>query len=117
MKNSDYNEQFLISITQDLELKEDNEDNANTLQDVLDAFNSYPIIEKSRGTVKTKEKFSFQPVPDDLIREIILNLDGSKATSVRDLPSDMLKFTVDEQISFINFSFERGCFPDELKLG
>ena len=55
MKNSDYNEQFLISITQDLELKEDNEDNANTLQDVLDAFNSYPSIEKTRGTVKTKE--------------------------------------------------------------
>ena len=90
---------FLISITQDLELKEDNEGNANTSEDVLDAFNSYPSIERTRGTVKNNEKFSFQPVPEYLIREIILNLDGSKATSVGDISSDILKSTVDEHLS------------------
>ena len=36
---------FFINITQGLELKEDNEINANTLEDVLDAFNSHPSIE------------------------------------------------------------------------
>ena len=90
---------FLISITQDLELKEDNEGNANTSEDVLDAFNSYSNIERTRGTVKNNEKFSFQPVPEYLIREIILNLDGSKATSVGDISSDILKSTVDEHLS------------------
>ena len=67
---------FLSNIT-GLELKEDNEINAITLEDVLDAFNSHPSIETIRRTVKTNEKFSFQPVLEDLVREIILNIDGS----------------------------------------
>ena len=50
---------FFINITKGLELKEDNESNANTLEDVLDAFNSHPSIERIRRTIKTNEKFSF----------------------------------------------------------
>ena len=90
------------------------------MEEVLDAFNSHPSIERIRRTVKTNEKFSFQPIPEDLVRGIILNLDGSKATPVGDIPGDMLKSTVDIHLTFItkiiNFSFENGCFPDELKL-
>ena len=67
---------FFINIT-GLELKVDNEINANTLEDVLDAFNSHPSIETIRRTVKSNEKFSFQPVLEDLVRENILNIDGS----------------------------------------
>ena len=63
---------FFINITKGLELKEDNESNANTLEDVLDVFNSRPSIKRIRRTIKTNEKFSFQPVPEDLVREIIL---------------------------------------------
>ena len=62
---------------------------------MLDAFNSHPSIERIRKTVKTNEKFSFQPVPEDLVRKIILSLDGSKATPVGDISADMLKSTVD----------------------
>ena len=55
-----------------------------------------------------------------MVREIILNLDGSKATPVGDIPSDILKSTVGIYFSFItkiiNVSFENACFPDELKL-
>ena len=55
-----------------------------------------------------------------MVREIILNLDGSIATSVGDSPVNMLKSAVDIHVPFItkiiNFSFEKGCFPDELKL-
>ena len=50
---------FFINITKDVELKEDNESNANILEDVLDAFNSHPSIERIRRTIKTNEKFSF----------------------------------------------------------
>ena len=111
---------FFINITEGLELKEDNESNANTLEDVLDAFNSHPSIERIRRTIKTNEKFSFQPVPEDLVREIILSLDASKATPVGDIPADVLKSTVDIHLPFItkiiNVSFENGRFPDELKL-
>ena len=50
-----------------------------------------------------------------MVREIILNLDGSIATSVGDIPVNMLKSTVDIHVPFItkiiNFSFEKGCFP------
>ena len=68
---------FFINITKGLELKEDNESNANTLEDVLDAFSSHPSIERIRRTIKTNEKFSFQPVPEDLVPEINLRLEGS----------------------------------------
>ena len=61
---------FFINITKGLELKEDNKSNANTLEDVLDASNSYPSIERVRRTVKTNENFLFKPVPEDLVHEI-----------------------------------------------
>ena len=109
-----------VNITKDLELKEDNESNANTLEDTLGAVNSYPSIERIRRTVKTNEKFSFQPVPEDLVHKIILSLDGFKATPVGDIPADMLKSAVYIHLLFItkiiNVSFENSRFPDELKL-
>ena len=90
------------------------------MEDVLDVLDSYPSIERIRRTVKTNEKVSFQPVPEDLIREIILNLNDSKATPVWDILADMVKSTVDIHLRFVtkitNFSYENGCFPDELKL-
>ena len=45
-----------------------------TFEDELDAFNSHPSIERIRRTANNNERFSFQPVPEDLVREIILNL-------------------------------------------
>ena len=55
-----------------------------------------------------------------MLHEIILSLDGSKATPVGDIPVDILKYTVDIHLPFItkiiNVSFENGHFPDELKL-
>ena len=85
---------FFINITKGLDLKEYNERNANTLEDVLNAFNSHSSIKRIRKTVKTNEKFSFETVPEDLVREIILSLDGSQATPSGDTPADMLKSTV-----------------------
>ena len=58
---------------------------------MLDAFSSHPSIERIRRTIKTNEKFSFQRVPEDLVREIILSLDASNATPVGDIPADILK--------------------------
>ena len=111
---------FFINTTKGLKLKEDNASNVNTLKDVLDAYNSYSSIARIGRIVKTNEKFSFQPVPEDLVREIILNLDDSNATLVGDIPVDMLKSTVDIHLPFIikmiHVSFEYICFPDELKL-
>ena len=111
---------FFINLTKGLGLKEDDESNANTLEDVLDGFTSHSSIERIRRTVKTNEKFSFQPVREDLVCKIILSLDGSKATPVGDIPTDVLKSTVDIHLPFItkiiNVSFGNGRFSDELKL-
>ena len=55
-----------------------------------------------------------------MVREIILSLDGSKATPVGDISADMQKSTVDIHLPFItktiNLSFENDCFSDKQKL-
>ena len=66
------------------------------------------------------KKFSFQQVTEEHVRQVILSIDGSKATPVGDMPADMVKITPDIHLplitKFINLSFENGCFPDDLKL-
>ena len=48
---------FFINITKDLELNEDNSRNVNTLEDVLNVFNTHQSVERN---IKISEKFSFQ---------------------------------------------------------
>ena len=49
-----------------------------------------------------------------------MNLDGSKATPVGDIPIDMLKQTIDIHLpimtQIINMSIDNNCYPDDLKL-
>ena len=49
-----------------------------------------------------------------------MNLNGSKATSVGDIPTDMLKQTIDIHVpimtQIINISIDNHCYPDDLKL-
>ena len=70
---------FFINITKDLKLKKDSKGKVNSLEDVLKAFESHPIIEKIKKAINTTEKFSFGDVKDDEVRKFIMNLDGSKA--------------------------------------
>ena len=68
----------------------------------------------------TNEKFSFKFVTEDLVREEIMNLDGSKATPIGNISADIQKSIVDAHLPFItrriNLSIKKGCFPEELKL-
>ena len=45
----------------------------------------------------TTEKFSFKFITEDLVREEVMNLDGSKATPIGNISFDVLKSTVDYQ--------------------
>ena len=49
-----------------------------------------------------------------------MNLDGSSATPVGDIPIDMLKQTIDIHLlimtQIINMSTDNNCYPDDLKL-
>ena len=71
-------------------------------------------------TYESNKKFSFQQVTEGDVRQVILSIDGSKATPVGDIPANMLKVTLDIHLSgitkIINLSFENVCFPDDLKL-
>ena len=61
-----------------------------------------------------------QQVTKEHVRQVILSIDGSKATPVGDIPADMLKVTQDIHLllitKIINLPFEYECFPDDLKL-
>ena len=78
------------------------------------------VLKKLREPLKLTKNISFKPVPEDLVHEINLSLDSSKTIPVGDIPADMLKSAVDIHLLFvtkiISYSFENGCFPDELKL-
>ena len=111
---------FFINITKSLKLKKDQGSPPVTLNDILEKFSSHPSIDKIRKTYESDKKFSFQQVTEEHVRQVILSIDGSKATSVGDILADMLKVTLDIHLSLItkiiNLSFENGCFPDDLKL-
>ena len=68
----------------------------------------------------TNEKFSFKYVTEDQLRELIMNLDSSKATPIGNISVDILKSSIDIHLPFItnsiNLSIGKGCFPEELKL-
>ena len=111
---------FFINITKSLKLKEDLGSSPVTLNDILEKFIFHPSIDKITKTYESDKKFSFQQVTEEHVRQVILSIDGSKATPVGDVPADMLKVTLDIHLSLItkiiNLSFENGCFPDDLKL-
>ena len=49
----------------------------------------------------TNKKSYFEFVTEDLVREEIMNLDGSTATPIGDISVDILKSTVDIHLPFI----------------
>ena len=111
---------FYINIAKDLELKKDSKGKLNNLEDILKAYESRLSIEKIKKAIKTTEKFSFHNVKDDEVQKIIMNLDGSKATPVGDIPTDMLKQAIDIHLlimtQIINMSIDNNCYPEDLKL-
>ena len=111
---------FYINIAKDLELKKDSKGKLNNLKDILKAYESRLSIEKIKKAIKTTEKFSFHNVKDDEVQKIIMNLDGSKATPVGDIPTDMLKQAIDIHLliktQIIIMSIDNNCYPEDLKL-
>ena len=61
-----------------------------TLNDILEKFIFHPSNDKIRKTYESDQKFSFQQVTEEHVQQVILSIDGSKATPVADIPADML---------------------------
>ena len=111
---------FFINITKSLKLKEDLGSSPVTLIDILEKFILHPSIDKIRKTYESIKNFSVQQVTEEHVRQDILSIDGSKVTTLGDIPADMLKVTLDIHLSLItkiiNLLLENGCFPEDLKL-
>ena len=111
---------FFINITKGSNVKEDQCSAPITLEDILKKFIFHLSIHKIRKTYESNKRSSFQQATEEHALQVILSIDGSKATHVGDIPADMLKVTLDIHLSLIkktiNLLFENGCFPNDLKL-
>ena len=56
---------------------------------------------KIKKAFNVTDLFSFHDITEDEIRKLNSKLDGSKATPVGDIPSEMLKSTVDVHVSLL----------------
>ena len=54
------------------------------------------VLTKIEKAINTTEKFLFRHVKDNDVRKFIMNADGSKASLVGSIPTDMLKQTIDQ---------------------
>ena len=115
---------FFINVTESLDLMKDDDSslnpiNSENVSDILEKHKHHPSVQEISQTFMTNEKFSVKSVTEDPVREEIMNLDGSKATPIGDIP-DILKSAADIHLPFItnsiNLSVKKGCFPEELKL-
>ena len=54
------------------------------------------------------------------MQKFIMDLDGSKATRIEDIPTDMLNQTIDIHLpimnQIINMSIDNDCYSDNLKI-
>ena len=97
---------FFLNITESLALKKDDDSslnpiNSENINDILEKHKNHPSVQEISQTFITNKKFSFEFVTEDLVREEIMNPDGSNATPIGDISADILKSTVDIHLPFI----------------
>ena len=113
---------YFVNVTADLDLKRNSEnfyDTLATVYNIKKKFQDHQSVLKIKKAFNVTDLFSFHGITEDEIRKEISKLDGSKATPVCNIPSEMLKSTTDVHVSLltkiINSSIRNECFPDELK--
>ena len=88
------------------------------IEQTLFKFSKHPSILKIKQKVKINNKFSFQFVSEDTVKNVMKNLPSDKATA-GEIPVDILKnaeFCFSELTKCINKAFNENKFPDTLKL-
>ena len=73
---------FFVIITESLDLNPINSENLN---DILEKHITHPSVQEISQTFMTNKKLSFKFKTEDLVREEIMYLDGSKATPIGDI--------------------------------
>ena len=115
-----FNEHF-INITKTLDLKPSIIYTTTSLPEIIEAFNDHPSIKKIFSLQREECQFKFHSVSENEVRKVTLNMDEKNANLTGDIPAGILKGSVDSYIpiltKILNTSVERGCFPNQLKLG
>ena len=86
---------FFVNMTESLDLKKDDDSSLNpidseNINDILEKHQHYPSVHEISQTFMANANFSFRFVTEYQVREAIINLDGSKATSIGDISVDIL---------------------------
>ena len=84
---------------------------------ILTKFVNHPSIKTIKQNFNITNKFSFQPVSVNDVKQVIKDLNSTKSIG-GDIPTNILKecnFTFSVLTDCINKSFENGAFPDCLK--
>ena len=86
----------------------------------LKHLNLTQALKKIKKAINTTKKLPFPHVTEDEKRKFIMILDGSKVSPVGDIPSDMLKQTINIHLpimtQIISMSVDNYFYPDDLKL-
>ena len=86
----------------------------------LKHLNLTQALKKIKKAINTTKKLPFPHVAEDEKRKFIMILDGSKASPIGDIPSDMLKQTINIRLpimtQIISMSVDNYFYPDDLKL-
>ena len=88
---------------------------------ILDTFKNHKSVQRIKlANFHSYSTLNFSKVTESEVRKEILNLSSKKATKNGDIPSKILKKSVDiyiKEIAFIiNKCIENRIFPDDLKL-
>ena len=86
---------FFINVTKTLNLEKNQSTPPIALEEILKKFSFHTNIDKIRKTYESNNEFSFQQVTEEYQRQVILSVDGSKATPVGEISANMLKVTLD----------------------
>ena len=90
-----------------------------TIRKAIEKYQNLPSIKLIRENIDSNNNFSFDLINPACIRNIINNLDTSKATQQGDIRTKVIKDNKDLFSYFISASFNNavneGVFPDELK--
>ena len=95
---------YFVNVTADLDLKRDSEnfyDTPASVYNIKKKFQDHQSVLKIKKAFNVTDLFSFHEITEDEIRKEISKLDGSKATPVGDIPAEMLKSTIDVQVSLL----------------
>ena len=112
---------YFKQITTQLKLKPTKIDPKANLESMIDTFQNHESVQRTKlANFHSKSSLTFNSVSELDVKKEILNLSSKKATRKGDIPTRILKSSINAYLSeltiLINNCLKKGVFPDDLKL-